>query len=118
MKSHALLSGINRHMQISGLALLQRLSGIPFPLTAQTLPTKDGPLDSWNEGPVVADFVRATTDQASSKIVPPEQRIATFDQDGTLWVEHPVYSQVNYWFKTVLSGNHHSMISRKSSSAF
>jgi len=40
------------------------------------------------------DFVKATTDSASPKFVPPEERIATFDQDGTLWVEHPMYSQV------------------------
>ena len=42
------------------------------------------------------DFVKATTDSASPKFVPPEERIATFDQDGTLWVEHPMYSQVVY----------------------
>src|SRR5262249_2723523 len=72
----------------------------------------------------IVDFVRATTQQGSPNFVPPEQRIATFDQDGTLWVEHPIYSQVLYCldrvpavvaqkpelkdvapFKTVLSGN-------------
>ena len=42
------------------------------------------------------DFVRATTETGSAKFVPPEERIATFDQDGTLWVEHPIYSQVMY----------------------
>jgi phosphoglycolate phosphatase-like HAD superfamily hydrolase len=42
------------------------------------------------------DFVKATTDSASPKFVPPEERIATFDQDGTLWVEHPIYSFVMY----------------------
>jgi phosphoglycolate phosphatase-like HAD superfamily hydrolase len=84
-------------------------------------------LPSWNEGPTkqaILDFVRVTTDQASPKFVPPEDRIATFDQDGTLWVEHPMYTQVVYClervplvaaqkpelknrepFKTVLSGN-------------
>jgi hypothetical protein len=41
----------------------------------------------------IVDFVKATTDSASPKFVPPEERIATFDQDGTLWVEHPMYSQ-------------------------
>ena len=60
--------------------------------------------------------------------MPPEQRIATFDQDGTLWVEHPIYTQVVYCldrvptvvrakpalakvepFKTVLSGNREAM---------
>ena len=55
------------------------------------------PLASWNEGPAkqaIADFVRATTEKASSKFVPPEKRIATFDNDGTLWVEQPMYTQV------------------------
>ncbi len=85
------------------------------------------PLASWNDGAANAainEFVHATTDQSSPKFVPPEQRIATFDQDGTLWVEHPMYTQVLYCldrvpavveakpelakvepFKTVLSGN-------------
>ena len=40
--------------------------------------------------------MKATTDKASPDFVPPEERIATFDQDGTLWVEHPMYSQVVY----------------------
>ena len=56
-------------------------------------------LASWNEGPAkqaIIDFVKATTDKASPDFVPPEERIATFDQDGTLWVEHPMYSQVVY----------------------
>jgi hypothetical protein len=44
----------------------------------------------------ILDFVRDATDRASPKFVPPEERIATFDQDGTLWVEHPVYSQTIY----------------------
>jgi phosphoserine phosphatase len=58
-----------------------------------------GPLPSWNDGAAkqaIVDFVRATTDQGSPKFVPPEDRVATFDQDGTLWVEHPIYSQVVY----------------------
>jgi phosphoserine phosphatase len=85
------------------------------------------PLPSWNEGPAklaIVDFVHATTDKGSPKFVPPAERIATFDQDGTLWVEHPMYSQVMYClervpalaaekpelkeiepFKTVLSGD-------------
>jgi phosphoserine phosphatase len=89
------------------------------------------PLPSWNDGPAkqaIVAFVRATTDQSSPTFVPPEARIATFDQDGTLWVEHPMYSQVMYClervpavvkakpelaevepFKTVLSGNREAM---------
>jgi hypothetical protein len=46
-------------------------------------------LPSWNDGPAkqaVLDFVRAAADKASPKFVPPEDRIAAFDQDGTTWV--------------------------------
>jgi hypothetical protein len=61
--------------------------------------TPADPLPSWNDGPAkqaILDFVRATTDQSSKDFVPPEDRIATFDQDGTLWVEHPNYSQAMF----------------------
>ncbi len=89
------------------------------------------PLPSWNDGPAkqaIVTFVQETTDQASPKFVPPAERIATFDQDGTLWVSHPMYTQVMYClervpavvkakpelakvepFKTVLSGNREAM---------
>src|SRR3982750_384723 len=62
------------------------------------------PLASWNDGPAkqaVLEFVKATTTQGSSQFVPPEERIATFDQDGTLWVEHPMYTQVMYCLEKV-----------------
>ena len=62
------------------------------------------PLPAWNEGPAkqaIENFVRVTTDAASPQFVPPAERIATFDQDGTLWVEHPVYSQLMYCFDRV-----------------
>jgi phosphoglycolate phosphatase-like HAD superfamily hydrolase len=57
------------------------------------------PLPSWNDGAAktaIVEFVRATTMQGSPKYVPPAERIATFDQDGTLWVSHPMYSQVMF----------------------
>jgi hypothetical protein len=57
------------------------------------------PLASWNEGAAkqaILEFVRATTDPSSQTFVPPEDRIATFDQDGTLWVEHPAYTQAMF----------------------
>jgi phosphoglycolate phosphatase-like HAD superfamily hydrolase len=88
-------------------------------------------LSSWNDGSAkqaILKFVQATTDVSSPKFVPPEERIATFDQDGTLWVEHPMYAQLVYMlervpavvkakpelakvepFKTVLSGNREAM---------
>jgi phosphoglycolate phosphatase-like HAD superfamily hydrolase len=57
------------------------------------------PLASWNDGPArqaIVDFVHATTDRASPNYVQPQDRIATFDQDGTLWVEHPLYTQAMF----------------------
>jgi len=84
-------------------------------------------LPSWNDGAAkqaILEFVQATTQQGGAKYVPPEERVAAFDQDGTLWVEHPMYTQVLYClarvpavvkakpelaqkepFKTVLSGD-------------
>src|SRR5262249_1894291 len=62
------------------------------------------PLPSWNEGPAkqaVVEFIKVTTTQGSPQFVPPEARIATFDQDGTLWVEHPMYTQVMYCLEKV-----------------
>jgi hypothetical protein len=62
------------------------------------------PLPSWNDGPArkaIVEFVQATTDKANPKFVAPEARIATFDQDGTLWVEQPMYTQVIYCLERV-----------------
>src|SRR5262249_45128459 len=62
------------------------------------------PLPSWNEGAAkqaIVDFVKTTTDAASPNFVAPDKRIATFDQDGTLWVEHPMYTQVIYCLERV-----------------
>ena len=64
------------------------------------------PLPSWNDGPAkkaILDFVKTTTDKNNSKFVPPEERIATFDQDGTTWVSHPIYSQVLFTFDRVVA---------------
>ncbi len=124
--------GINRRTLLSALAVLPTLSGTVRTAAAQAQTAASGhALASWNDGPAkqaIIDFVRATTEQGSPKFVAPEERIATFDQDGTLWVEHPMYSQVMYCldrvpavvakkpalknvepFKTVLSGNREAM---------
>jgi phosphoglycolate phosphatase-like HAD superfamily hydrolase len=91
---------INRRALLSALAVLPAVSGTV--LTAAALAQTATPADalpSWNDGPAkqsVIDFVRVTTEKGGPKSVPPEERIATFDQDGTLWVEHPMYSQVIY----------------------
>jgi phosphoserine phosphatase len=62
------------------------------------------PLASWNDGPAkqaIVGFVKATTETGGANFVAPEERIATFDQDGTLWVEHPMYSQVMFCLERV-----------------
>jgi hypothetical protein len=62
------------------------------------------PLPSWNEGPTkqaIVEFVRAVTDRSSRNYVPPEQRIATFDNDGTLWCEQPMYFQGFFMFDRI-----------------
>src|SRR5499426_2373035 len=62
------------------------------------------PLPSWNDGlakQVILEFVKATTAEGGPQFVPPEGRIAAFDQDGTLWVEHPMYTQVVYCLERV-----------------
>lgn len=61
-------------------------------------------LPSWNDGPAkqaIINFVKTTTDKSSSQFVQPEDRIAAFDQDGTRWVEHPIYSQILFEFDRV-----------------
>src|SRR5271156_241148 len=127
MSQKLFFSGVSRRALLSALAVLPAFSGALLSTAARAQVTAGAPLPSWNDGPAkqaILDFVRATTVQGSPKFVPPEDRIATFDQDGTLWVEHPIYSQVVYCldrvpalveqkpelkkiepFKTVLSGN-------------
>jgi phosphoglycolate phosphatase-like HAD superfamily hydrolase len=71
---------------------------------AGTADAQADPLPSWNEGAAknaILKFVRSTTDSGGPDFVPPDERIATFDQDGTLWVEHPIYTQVVYCFDRV-----------------
>jgi phosphoserine phosphatase len=115
MKRFSLLGCTHGLMLILGLVL-----------GTQALAQTD-PLPSWNDGPAksaIVNFVKATTDKASPKFVPPEARIAAFDQDGTTWVEQPNYAEVMFAydhlgefiekhpelkyvepFKTVLSGD-------------
>jgi phosphoglycolate phosphatase-like HAD superfamily hydrolase len=131
-RNHTASPGISRRALLSTLALLPALSAPlqPASAPAQTA-VSGGLLPSWNDGAAkqaIFDFVRVTVDRSSPSYVVPEDRIAVFDQDGTLWVEHPMYTQVVYClervpavvakkpelrnvepFKTVLSGNREAM---------
>ena len=123
-------SSVSRRVLLTALAALPVLSETLVSVSAQTTTSSD-PLPSWNDGAAkqaIFDFVRATTSTASPDFVSPADRIAVFDQDGTLWVEHPMYAQVVYCldrvpavvakkpelksvepFRTVLSGNREAM---------
>lgn len=68
-------------------------------LFAMTNARAQDPLPSWNDGPAkqaILAFVKDTTEKSSPKYVEPADRIATFDQDGTLWTEHPLYGQAAF----------------------
>ena len=86
------------NLRVHSLLVSLSAVAIGFAVSLQALAQTD-PLPSWNDGrakQAIVEFVHTTTDQASARFVPPEARIATFDQDGTLWVEHPMYTQVVY----------------------
>ncbi|MBC8252860.1 MAG: haloacid dehalogenase-like hydrolase [Ardenticatenia bacterium] len=56
-------------------------------------------LQSWNDTPTkqrILQFVAAVTDEAGPGYVPPAERVATFDNDGTLWCEKPMYIQLDH----------------------
>lgn len=119
------------HFELSRRRLFLTFAAMLVPITVAcsglTARAQDDPLPSWNDGTAkqaIVEFVTATTKEGSATFVPPGERIVTFDQDGTLWVEHPMYSQVIYClervpavvaakpelkevepFKTVLSGD-------------
>jgi phosphoglycolate phosphatase-like HAD superfamily hydrolase len=60
---------------------------------------RDTPLPSWNEGATkqaITEFVTRVTAEGSADYVPPEARVAVFDNDGTLWCEKPMYIQLDF----------------------
>jgi phosphoserine phosphatase len=74
---------------------LAALAAILIVSTAASAETD--PLPSWNDGPtkeVIVGFVEKVTEEGGKDFVPPEDRIATFDNDGNLWAEKPVYFQL------------------------
>jgi hypothetical protein len=108
MKSRDTFSGLSRRTILSTCATLPIFSSLlPDPARAQP-ERENGPalpagqplasdlLQSWNDTPAkkaIFDFVERVTKQDSPDYVPPAERIATFDNDGTLWAEQPMYTQ-------------------------
>ena len=89
---------LDRRILLSSLAMLPVLSASLRSTSAVAQAQRD-PLPSWNEGATKAsilDFVARVTTQGGPFFVPAEQRIASFDNDGTLWVEQPMYVQLAF----------------------
>jgi hypothetical protein len=85
--------GFNRRILLSTLALVPALTGL---LRSNSALAQADPLPSWNDGATkssITNFVARVTTQGGPDFVPPDQRIATFDNDGTLWIEQPMYVQ-------------------------
>ncbi len=92
MESSSILRSIQGFVLFAGIALSTQLWA------------QSDPLPSWSDGPAkqaILNLVKDTTTRGSKKFVDPAARIATFDQDGTTWVEQPVYSQLMFAFYRV-----------------
>src|SRR5215207_2767597 len=96
----ARISGRSMVMMLSRRTVLAALLAFGIVGTvaigAQAETQATDPLPSWNEGPTkqsILDFVAAVTKDGGPDYVAPAERIATFDNDGTLWIEQPIYTQ-------------------------
>jgi haloacid dehalogenase-like hydrolase len=96
MKSNRLSRhGVSRRVLLSTMAALPALIG---PLRSTAAVAQTDQLPSWNDGPTrdsITRFVAQVTTRGQD-FVPEDQRIATFDNDGTLWVEQPMYVQLAF----------------------
>jgi hypothetical protein len=100
MKSTLTSSGIARRaLLLSTLAVLPALSIPLLPVSVGAQATQAAALPSWNDGAAkksILNFVANVTREGSPDFVPPAERIAVFDNDGTLWTEHPMYVQLAF----------------------
>jgi phosphoglycolate phosphatase-like HAD superfamily hydrolase len=94
-------SGVSRRILVSTLALVPALIGLWRPQLARA---QSDPLPSWNDGATkqsIINFVARVTTQGGTDFVPEAERIAVFDNDGTLWIEQPMYVQFAFVFDRV-----------------
>jgi phosphoserine phosphatase len=100
MPKPCIFSGISRRGLLGALTLLPGLSeSLLFDSPPAQAAVSGDPLPSWNDGAAkrsIKDFVERVTREDSADFVPAAARIATFDNDGTLWVEHPIYTQMAF----------------------
>ena len=75
------------------------VAGLLLVMPSDFAQAQTDPLPSWNDGAVkksITDFVARVTTQGGADFVPADERIATFDNDGTLWAEQPIYFQIAF----------------------
>jgi phosphoglycolate phosphatase-like HAD superfamily hydrolase len=84
--------------------VIHLISSVVFWICASSAYAQSEALPSWNDGGTkqsIVDFVARVTAQGSADFVPVEQRIAVFDNDGTLWCEQPIYFQFAFAFDRI-----------------
>lgn len=93
------LTAISRRALLSTLGALAAMPGLLFAPDGRAQTPAVDPLPSWNEGATksaIIAFVERVTKAGSPDFVPVDERIATFDNDGTLWVEKPAPVQLAF----------------------
>jgi hypothetical protein len=98
---------VDRRTILAGLLV----SAATLSVSGRIARAQSDPLPSWNEGRAkksILDFVSAVTREGTPDFVPAPERIATFDNDGTLWCEQPMYVQLAFALDRVkaLAGQH------------
>ncbi len=89
-------SDVSRRTLLSALAAVPAMSTL-IPVSARARRAANDPLQSWNDSEskkAIIAFVERVTKRGSPDFAPEEERIATFDNDGTLWAEQPMYFQL------------------------
>jgi phosphoglycolate phosphatase-like HAD superfamily hydrolase len=94
------MTGVGEEWRVFIMKRCARVS-LAFALVLAVSPAfaQTNPLPSWNDGQTkqaIIDFVQAVSEPESGDYVPIKDRIATFDNDGTLWLEQPMYVQLAF----------------------
>jgi len=98
------LDRMERMMTSISRRLLLKLSAISLLAAPAAAADSTDLLSSWNDTAAkqaIVAFVDRVTNEGSADFVPAPERIAVFDNDGTLWVEHPMYTQLAFAFDRV-----------------
>src|SRR5262245_49507055 len=85
--------------EMASAPLAQVAAPTPAPSSVEVAPQLADPLPSWNDGPTkkaIVTFVTRVTASGGAEFVPVPERIAVFDNDGTLWSEQPMYIQLAF----------------------